>query len=258
MIAATKVLSLVSDSVFSRLSQQLPKYLAPQRSSLSDLESSLSDRVVVVLDPSSLTDASYRGVLTATADGRVPVVIYCDALSPRLALRILQATRAGLAFELVLFSADDRDVLRRIVADFGRRTVPAEVLERLAPSVAQLPQPLAGRVVGLFGWGALPPSVHSLFSGLPISARSARASLRSAGMRRASRILAAARVARAYEASAARGDITIDQVAHNVGFAGSAAIHTACRLLTGRSAGAVLRDVDSSGIASLLSTSLLR
>jgi hypothetical protein len=158
----------------------------------------------LIVDPSHLTENALFDTVAAAEGVGAAVVVY-TLLDRALARRLLSLDEK-FEFEAVFQGADDEAVLlARLIATSAEPTVPRLVRHGLTQLFRQLPGPLLGSVLGLFGWLPIPKSATKFFPPDPGTRRTSERQLRRAGLAAATRLLKCARLAKAWEVARSDG-----------------------------------------------------
>jgi len=254
------ILALLSDRSFTRIRGILPHAWPLEAVLLADLERRERALIgtTIVVEPDALPAELYTSVLDVAARTGASLVLYTELSSAVVGTRIVQAM-VIIPAELVVFGCEqEATTLRLAVSRDNSRSVPALLFRSLSDRINLLRWELAARVIALFGGAPIPTSTQSFFAGLPVSAHSARGWLRDARLRGSARLLAGARVARAFECARTRQRGTLDDLAESCGFAGVSGLDAACRLVTGLAPSRLLATLDPADVAARIAVRLAR
>lgn len=255
-----QILALLSDRSFTRIRGILPRAWPLEAVLLADLErrERALNGATIVVEPDALPVDLCASVLDVAARTGASVVLYTALSSAVVGAQIVQAMVIVPA-ELVVFDCEqEATTLRRAVSRGNSRSAPALLCRILSGRINLLRWELAARVIALFGGAPIPTSTQTFFAGLPVSAHSARGWLREARLRGAARLLAGARVARAFECAQSRRRGTLDDLAGSCGFAGVSGLDAACRLVAGLAPSRLLRTRDPADVAARIAVRLAR
>lgn len=254
------ILALLSDRSFTRIRGILPRAWPLEAVLLADLERRERALIgaTIVVEPDVLPADLYASVLDVAARTGASVVLYTALSSAVVGARIVQAM-VMVPAELTVFECEqEATTLRLAVSRTNNPSTPALLFRILSGRINLLPWDLAARVIALFGGASIPTSTQALFAGLPVTAHSARGWLRDARFRGAARLLAGARVARAFEHAQSRQRGTLDDLAESCGFGGVSGLDAACRLVAGLAPSSLLRTLDPADVAARIAVRLTR
>jgi AraC-like DNA-binding protein len=170
---------------------------------------------VVVLDPDSLEPGDYDQIVAAAEAMKLPIVVYAD-LNSLNARRIVQLAERS-AIEIVLRGYEDTQVIAHKLAHVPQPSVPAVLLNRAAPRLRPMPEPLQTVTVGLFSNGALPRWVSGLTAASGLGRRTVDRWMLRTRLTGAATLLDVARLARVWEPLVDEGR-PVTEVAEQCGY----------------------------------------
>jgi hypothetical protein len=214
----TLILTLLPADVSRRLQAAVSSSFKLRPVSLSEIEHMLADAVSasIVIDPCLLRPESFASVVGMAARAGSSMLLYS---SPnRLAAeRALQAAHE-LAVEVCFYGSDDDPrLMRRLLENLGRPSVPALMLHALGDTLSTLEPALQLAAVGLFGGQSIPDTAEQFAKRARADEATVRRWLQHVGLRGVKRLLCCARVARAWEPLSS-GRVTLERIVERYGF----------------------------------------
>jgi len=193
--------ALLDAEAFRRLRTSLGPSVTLVQIGAQEAERDLrSGRVAaLVLDPCIVRGDVFTAIVSAAAQGGEGMLLYLP-WTQLGAERALEAARK-LAVEVVISGIDDEPaVLRALLSDLMRQSVPALVLRELADRFAGLKPVLQRASIGLFGWRSLPESAGALATAAGMSRSTVNRRLSGVGLQGSWLLLTCARLARTWAA----------------------------------------------------------
>lgn len=250
--------ALLDAETFRRLRTTLGPSVTLVRLSASEIERDLrSGRVgAIVVDPGIVRDEVFTAIVSAAAQGGEGMLLY-PPLTKLGIERALEATRK-LTVEVVFSGTENAPtVLRALLPNLMRQSVPALVLRELADRIAGL-KPVMQRVsIGLFGWGSLPESTGDLAKAAGVNRSTVNRWLHAVGLEASWVLLTCARLARSW-AALEEADKSIARVAQVGGFPSPGAFTRDFRAVVGLSPRNAIRELDRARFAERLIAAVKR
>lgn len=254
------VLAVMPANSFASLQRDTPATWRLERAGLDELLRRAESVVgcVIVADLVALNDDAYRRVVAVASRAGATIVWYADALRPRAVHRLAESARI-LPSQVFLHGAENpAGIVRWIVGQTDGASLPSLLLQSLIARFDALPNGLGTRLAEAYAWGQIPRTPEALYHGLGVGAHTARGWIRHAGLQRASRLLAGARVARAHEYGKMTPRDTLDSIAFRSGFSGLDGLDAACRLVSGVGPRWVCRGRPAADVAVVMTERLIR
>lgn len=206
----------------------------PQRA-LSVLETVVD---AIVVDPSHSPDVVTDGLFAASRQFGVPIVLFC-ALTPACLRPLLRAMAARPA---LLVSAETKKPIAAILEYIAssKESLATYLLSAVAASLQDAPPLLGVSITGLF-FAAEFPSVHVLASASAMSRRSLYRWCRRLGLAPPHRLVAAAKILRAYQILR-NTSVPTSVAARAAGYASKKTFLRQCILCTGFGPSALRKD----------------
>ena len=216
MLQWSPILSLVPNESLSRVQAAAPVGLAVRQVALADMDRELRSGLgtFVVVDPTEWHAGALQELGARVVRNGARLVLYGPLT------RMLCAQIAALSTvctpEVVLRDVDDSPTALRLAMTRHLSSAPALMLHGLAMRLVLLRTPLAERTASLFAWAPIPRRVSDFLATVHCSEKSILSWYDAAGLRATSELLAAARIARAYELL--RENVRVAIVRETVGF----------------------------------------
>jgi AraC-like DNA-binding protein len=192
----------------------------------------------IVIDPSQSPDIVTDGLFAASRQFRVPIVLFC-AITPASLRPLLRAIAEGPA---LLVSAQTKKPIAAILEYIanGKESLATHLLSGIAASLEDAPPLLGVSITGLL-FGSEFPSVHVLASASAMSRRSLYRWCRKLGLAPPHRLVAAAKILRAY-AILRNTSVPVCVAGRAAGYASNKTFLRHCILFTGSGASALRKD----------------
>jgi hypothetical protein len=150
----------------------------------------------VVLEPELFAQFDFDQIVSAVGDTATPMVLYASLGSATA--RVVQLAERSIV-ELVLRGEEDLPLIAHKFARLVTPSVPALLLNRAAPRLRSMPEPLQIAAIGLFGNRPLPRWVNGIVHSSGMGRRSVDRWMYRTGFNGAATLLDAARMARVWE-----------------------------------------------------------